>query len=298
VMIVINTLIMVSGLLYLRTEGKKYLIESKTSAWKSLKQGWSVGVQRAIDPDLSDETGIVLPIGQNQEDQEDTGLGGIILPVKVCDAGLGKGSCCSPRRRCREGEGDCDSDKDCQDGLMCHNNLNNCRKFNPHAMRQADCCVKKNVRSSNRVCDAGLGKGSCCSPRHRCREGEGDCDSDKDCQEGLMCHNNLNNCRQFNPRAVRQADCCVKKNVCDARLGKGSCCSPRHRCREGEGDCDSDKDCQEGLTCHNNLNNCRQFNPRAVRQADCCVKKNDLIRNLRDLLNSNGLGPFHGTLAG
>merc|ERR1712243_107772 len=48
-------------------------------------------------------------------------------------------------------------------------------------------------------------------------------------------------------------------------------CSESRPCGEGPGDCDYAGQCQNGLTCHNGLNNCRQFNPNAHVVADCCI---------------------------
>ena len=53
--------------------------------------------------------------------------------------------------------------------------------------------------------------------------------------------------------------------------GNASCCIPGIPCGEGEGDCDSDSDCKEGLTCGHN--NCPIKSGGAWNAADdCCVK--------------------------
>ena len=60
-----------------------------------------------------------------------------------CDPGLpGTGSCCQPDNTCREGEGDCDKNEDCDGDLIC--GTNNCRKWNPAAPATHDCCQKSN----------------------------------------------------------------------------------------------------------------------------------------------------------
>jgi len=144
-MVVKTTLLLICGLMCLSAEGKKYLAETKT-AQKAPKQ--EDGVRRAIDPDLSDETDLDLPHGINYPD---TDIPATTPPPveEVCDAGLGKKDCCSPRHRCSAGQGDCDTDADCQRGLTCHNDLNNCRQFNPFAHAEADCCVKRDRRWEN-----------------------------------------------------------------------------------------------------------------------------------------------------
>merc|ERR1719427_1092378 len=42
-------------------------------------------------------------------------------------------------------------------------------------------------------------------------------------------------------------------------------------CSEGQGDCDFDYQCSGDLVCGNN--NCKDFNPAALGDSDCCVKK-------------------------
>ena len=42
-----------------------------------------------------------------------------------------------------------------------------------------------------------------------------------------------------------------------------------NKCAKGEGDCDSDSECAAGLTC--GKDNCREFEPAALRTADCCT---------------------------
>jgi len=105
---------------------------------------------------------------------------------------------------------------------------------------------------------------NCCSKNEPCGVGGGDCDNDSDCSGGLVC--GTDNCREFHPNAASSADCC-KERVCDGT--DWSCCSWSNQCGHGEGDCDYDYHCQDGLTCGNN--NCRDFNPSAPKSSDCCV---------------------------
>ena len=48
--------------------------------------------------------------------------------------------------------------------------------------------------------------------------------------------------------------------------GADSCCTPDNQCNVGEGDCDTDKDCQPGLTC--GTDNCIGASFEATD--DCC----------------------------
>jgi len=47
-----------------------------------------------------------------------------------------------------------------------------------------------------------------------------------------------------------------------------NCCTPSTPCGRGEGDCDYNWDCKDGLTC--GTDNCRTFIPGAHQAADCC----------------------------
>ena len=59
--------------------------------------------------------------------------------------------------------------------------------------------------------------------------------------------------------------------------GGDSCCSEDHQCGVGEGDCDSDADCEEGLLC--GTGNCP-----STRSAfwdaddDCCYKPGNVLQ--------------------
>ena len=62
-----------------------------------------------------------------------------IIPTGIpCN---GASSCCIPGIPCREGEGDCDVDLDCEQGLLCGHN--NCLKKSGFSWDIADdCCYK------------------------------------------------------------------------------------------------------------------------------------------------------------
>jgi len=111
------------------------------------------------------------------------------------------------------------------------------------------------------ICDHPMAK---CSPEQTCKNGEGDCDNDDDCEKGLIC--GRNNCKKFNngkwwednyPDMKDTADCCTKDIDWDH-------CTPNTPCGEERGDCDRDKDCKKGLSCKK----CRYGN----RRAQCCRK--------------------------
>ena len=53
------------------------------------------------------------------------------------------------------------------------------------------------------------GGDSCCTPQNKCTENEGDCDSDADCKEGLVC--GTDNCPVKSGLQWDEADDCCKK---------------------------------------------------------------------------------------
>merc|ERR1711872_439455 len=101
------------------------------------------------------------------------------------------------------------------------------------------------------------GGDSCCNGH--CLEGEGDCDSDSDCQRGLLCGDN--NCKGNSFDSTD--DCCFKPQF---KCRGGDSCCRNGICGYGEGDCDSDDDCAHGLKCGSN--NCRGSG--FDRSDDCC----------------------------
>ena len=64
--------------------------------------------------------------------------------------------------------------------------------------------------------------GTCCSSDNRCDVGGGDCDSDTDCADGLVCYDDRENCHidfPENAHYPEYADCCVKPDVCNVWPG-------------------------------------------------------------------------------
>merc|ERR1711962_266925 len=72
-------------------------------------------------------------------------------------------------------------------------------------------CIAQPITVQSKDCGTWMSKSSwsCCSTSNRCGVGQGDCDRDSDCQDGLICGND--NCRSFIPGVPPRADCCIKK---------------------------------------------------------------------------------------
>ena len=67
---------------------------------------------------------------------------------KRCENGGCKGvnDCCTSANKCREMDGDCDSDSDCEAGLVC--GINNCpKKYGDEWNDSDDCCSKLNLKT-------------------------------------------------------------------------------------------------------------------------------------------------------
>ncbi len=80
-----------------------------------------------------------------------------------------------------------------------------------------------------------------CKQQGPCRAGQGDCDGNNECRSGLTCVNDVG----------ANYGWAANIDVCEAsvRLGDNDYCRDRGPCRAGQGDCDSDRECQSGLTC-------------------------------------------------
>ncbi|RMF76585.1 MAG: hypothetical protein D6738_01095 [Acidobacteria bacterium] len=93
------------------------------------------------------------------------------------------------------------------------------------------------------------GSGSYCSTSCKCDAGEGDCDSDAECNAGLVCSTDVGPNYGF----ASWVDVCEVPDCHVGSPGSGSYCSTSCKCDAGEGDCDSDAECNAGLTCVSNV---------------------------------------------
>lgn len=171
---------------------------------------------------------------------------------------------CSEDCRCGVGEGDCDSDADCDDGLICGpdngpdyglpEGYEACVPSTTDAgdgdssaegsnTEQGPCCLSDDY---NCWIDAGCGSDlpegvECRRVEPSCPEGETYVFVDEPCPEGTrcsaheICHETYlcaPNCPAFDPGAPSTGFC------------SESC-----PCAAGEGDCDTDAECADGLAC-------------------------------------------------
>jgi len=111
-------------------------------------------------------------------------------------------------------------------------------------------CISK---QRTEVGDWNESQDSCCNGDNRCGLAEGDCDTDGDCQEGLIC--GTNNC-PANKGFLREDDCCHVKGIfykVECRINEirsySLCCKEDNKCGVGAGECKGDNTCQPGLKC-------------------------------------------------
>ena len=122
-----------------------------------------------------------------------------------CNPAADDWHCCTASSPCGLGYGDCDTDEECEGPLVCGDN--NCEAGD----YRMDCCQEK-------VCLPGLNDWTCCTESSPCGLGNGDCDSDIDCQGILVCGDN--NCADGDYRM----DCCQKK-PCNPEDNDWHCCT-------------------------------------------------------------------------
>jgi hypothetical protein len=212
---------------------------------------------------------------------------------------------CGP---CAEGQGDCDTNSECQSGLTCVQvtgtdycqasgcphpvgHLDYCRDCGPCAEGEGDCDTNSECQSgltcvqvtgtdycqSGGGCTLPAGHLDYCRDCGPCAEGEGDCDTNSECQSGLACIQ------------VTGTDYCQSGGGCTLPAGHLDYCRDCGPCTEGEGDCDTNSECESGLTCVQvtgtdtcqsdscslpvgHIDYCRDCGPCGVGQGDCDYK--------------------------
>lgn len=128
-------------------------------------------------------------------------------------------------------------------------------KWGPLDSNNCKCKETKCNKLSFLICN-GKDDG-CCTKNTPCFKGDGDCDVHADCLPGLKC--GYNNCPWGD-----EDDCCTDE-IMRCKGADDYCCTPWTPCDLGDGDCDRDSDCAEGLVC--GKDNC----PWGDKD-DCCMK--------------------------
>jgi hypothetical protein len=167
---------------------------------------------------------------------------------------------CTELGPCGEGQGDCDRDSECANGLVCTDNRGADFGF-PAGI---DICLPDTGGPPD-PCGLPLGSGRFCSDPAcgPCSAGQGDCDSDAECASGLTCEDNVGASFGFAPGI----DVCMQ-TICTSEVGRGNFCSVCGPCTDGQGDCDSDTECAAGLVCVDDVGPIFGFGPRV----DVCLQ--------------------------
>jgi len=183
---------------------------------------------------------------------------------------------------CSAGEGDCDIDADCEGALVC--GQDNGPLYGQAAgldLCWGDHCDDGTQNGNETGTDCGGDCPSCCQypnwhwshcnpTRCVCGAGEGDCDTDNDCQGSLVCEQNvgalwgqnggmdvcqgdhcMNGVQDGDEAGIDCGGSCTSCN-CPYSLWDWSYCNVHPDCGvcdAGEGDCDVDDDCRGTLVC-------------------------------------------------
>ncbi|ANM29526.1 hypothetical protein ABI59_07930 [Acidobacteria bacterium Mor1] len=93
------------------------------------------------------------------------------------------------------------------------------------------------------------GSASYCSASCPCEAGGGDCDSNAECESGLICATDTGP----NYGYASWVDVCEVPNCHVGAPGSASYCSASCPCEDGEGDCDNNSECVAGTECVDNV---------------------------------------------
>jgi hypothetical protein len=132
---------------------------------------------------------------------------------------------------CLEGQGDCDSDLECADGLICHH---------PDSDAAGDYCVDDPASSYSGGNIAG--QKFYRTPRRNDIYNVNQFDSSR-----LVAYDNLSLLPA--PKQFSEQSIILSATICQSSQCEGDFCNVECPCAEGEGDCDSDAECGSGLEC-------------------------------------------------
>jgi hypothetical protein len=177
------------------------------------------------------------------------GLSTWLAATDACTAKPGDWAYCSNPTcgPCDQGEGDCDSDDECRDGLVCVSDAG--ESYGWSAI--TDVCELPSAPPVGTACNLNPGDWGYCSDPNcgPCDADEGDCDSNGECRGTLVCLNDTGATLGLPPTL----DLCGTPSAAQCRLEVGDwayCSDPNcGTCGVGQGDCDSDEDCNSGLVC-------------------------------------------------
>jgi len=165
-------------------------------------------------------------------------LGTYEIEITTLGAMLGDPDYCSVNQTCTIGQGDCDSDRECSNGLVCNMDVGAKYGFPSNI----DVCENQSVSSLL------LGHPDFCKLNGSCEAGQGDCDSDQECANGLVCNMDVGAKYGF-PLNIDVCENRENQIVNTLPAGHRDFCLLNGSCDAGQGDCDSDQECATGLVC-------------------------------------------------
>ena len=159
-----------------------------------------------------------------------TGLLAMVLAPPNASGGVGDYDYCTVSGPCGEGGGDCDANSECQAGLVCVQDQGAYYSTYPSPSANYDPSIVD-------VCE--VPDPDLCADYGPCPAGNGDCDSDSECQAGLTCVADVG-ARYGYP---------ANYDVCETPTGSSrpdpDYCVTNY-CGPGDGDCDPGQ-CNEGV---------------------------------------------------
>ncbi len=165
----------------------------------------------------------------------------VCVRADACPVEPGDPDFCALCGPCGFGEGDCDHDLQCQEGLFCLDDVGADYGYD----EATDVCGHE----ANRFCTLPPGHRDYCEVCGPCDLGEGNCKSDSECAAfSLECVANVGG--RFGLPAG--TDLCLfagSGGDCPFDPGHRSYCAACGLCDVGEGDCDGDRQCRRGLRC-------------------------------------------------
>jgi len=217
-----------------------------------------------IEHDSGNDTWVKIPAGNYQNPktiQIVSGTTSTTTTTTTTSSSNGDMDYCSSSNPCSAGQGDCDSDSECQSGLSCKHNVGASYGFGSSVdMCESNFSPPPPSTSSGGNPSLNNGDWDFCSSSYPCSAGQSDCDNNSECQSGLSCVDNVGASYGY----ASNADVCEPPPSSPSQSsssggnpsfsnGDWDFCSSSYPCGAGQGDCDSDSECQSGLSCVDNV---------------------------------------------